>query len=163
VDYVLSLAEAGLAEMRALIFELRPESLELEGLVAGIEKQAAAMRARHNVEVDADLCEEPDIPLDVKEAIARIAQESLHNVIKHARATHVTVRLTADGAKLGLEVQDDGSGFDPDGTFAGHLGLRSMRERVAKFGGTIDIDSAPGSGTRIVVGIPIAAGQPVAG
>ncbi len=86
LDYVLSLSEAGLAEMRALIFELRPESLESEGLMAALEKQAAALRARHEIPVEADLCEEPEASLDEKEAVYRIAQEALHNVVKHARA-----------------------------------------------------------------------------
>ena len=96
LDYVLSLAEAGLAEMRALIFELRPESLETEGLVAALEKQAAALRARHGIAVDAELCDEPDVPLEVKEALYRIAQEALHNTVKHARASRVDLRLTCD-------------------------------------------------------------------
>lgn len=156
VDYVLSLAEAGLAEMRALIFELRPESIELEGLRAAIEKQAAALRARHNIDVEEDLCPEPDVPLPVKEAAARIAQEAMHNTVKHARATHVRVALACDDGALTLRIEDNGAGFDPTGTFAGHLGLRSMRERVAKLGGTIDIDSAPGAGARITVRIPVA-------
>ncbi len=156
VDYVLSLAEAGLAEMRALIFELRPESIELEGLRAAIQKQAAALRARHSIDVDEDLCPEPDVPLPVKEAAARIAQEAMHNTVKHARATHVRVALTCDDAALTLRIEDNGAGFDPTGTFAGHLGLRSMRERAAKLGGAIDIDSTPGAGARITVRIPVA-------
>jgi signal transduction histidine kinase len=155
VDYVLSLAEAGLAEMRALIFELRPESLELEGLVAGLEKQAAALRARHGVAVDAALCAEPDVPMPVKEAISRIAQEALHNTVKHARASNVALRLSCEGGVIALEVQDDGRGFDPAQTFAGHLGLRSMRERVANLGGTIAIESEEGAGARIRVAIPV--------
>lgn len=156
VDYVMSLAEAGLAEMRALIFELRPESIELEGLRAAIEKQAAALHARHGIDVAQDLCPEPDVPLAVKEAAARIAQEAMHNTVKHARAAHVRVALAMAGGALSLRIEDDGAGFDPGGTFAGHLGLRSMRERVGKLGGTIDIDSAPGAGTRITVRIPVA-------
>jgi signal transduction histidine kinase len=155
VDYVLSLAEAGLAEMRALIFELRPESLELEGLVAGLEKQASAMRARHHVEVEATLCEEPDVSLRVKEAISRIAQEALHNTVKHARATHVDLKLQCTEDELAIEIRDNGAGFDPDGDFPGHLGLRSMRERAAKLGGTVQIESKPGEGTRIVASVPI--------
>jgi signal transduction histidine kinase len=87
----------------------------------------------------------------------------MHNVIKHARATKVVVRLTDGGGAVGLEVEDNGSGFDPNGTFAGHLGLRSMRERVGKLGGTIDIESAPGKGTRVRVRIPVAAPAGVAG
>jgi signal transduction histidine kinase len=81
VDYILSLAEAGLAEMRALIFELRPESLESEGLNAAIRKQVDAVQARYTIRVDFLPSEEPDLPLAVKEAVYRIAQESLTNVV----------------------------------------------------------------------------------
>ncbi|HET8522745.1 MAG TPA: PAS domain S-box protein, partial [Thermomicrobiales bacterium] len=87
IDYVLQLARGSMAEMRALIFELRPESLEQEGLVAALEKQAAATRARHGIAVELALCDEPDVPLDVKEALYRIAQEAMHNTVKHARAS----------------------------------------------------------------------------
>jgi signal transduction histidine kinase len=155
VEYVMSLAEAGLAEMRALIFELRPESLELEGLVAALDKQAAAMRARHNVRVDTVLCDEPDIPLEVKQTISRIAQEALHNIVKHARATSVDLTLECSDDEVMFEIRDDGSGFDPVGDFAGHLGLRSMRERAASLGGRVDIESAPGAGSRIRLTIPV--------
>jgi signal transduction histidine kinase len=149
VEYVLQLAEAGLAEMRALIFELRPESLESEGLVAAIGKHVAATQARYGIEVGSDMCDEPDAPLDVKEAVYRIAQEALHNVVKHARATHVDVRLSCTPSEIAIEIADNGAGFHPDGAFPGHLGLRSMRERAARAGGALDIASAPGSGTTI--------------
>jgi signal transduction histidine kinase len=150
VDYVLSLAEVGLAEMRALIFELRPESLETEGLVAAVRKQVDAVQARHGIQVDFQPCEEPDLPLPVKEAAYRIAQESLHNVVKHSRATQVTVTLTTTPAALTLEVADNGTGFDPAGDFPGHLGLRSMRERAEKAGGRLEISSQAGAGTRVI-------------
>ncbi|MEX2247761.1 MAG: GAF domain-containing protein [Dehalococcoidia bacterium] len=155
VEYVMSLAEAGLAEMRALIFELRPESLETEGLVAAIEKQIASTRARYGIGVEAALCDEPDVRLDVKEALYRIAQEALHNIVKHAQAAHVEVSLATDGAMLTLRVTDDGRGFDPDGSFPGHVGLHSMRERTARLGGEITIESTPGRGTRLTVTIPV--------
>ena len=90
--YVLSLAEAGLAEMRALIFELRPESLEKEGLVAALEKQATALRARHDIDVETVLCDEPEASLEIKEDVYRIVQEALHNTVKHARATGVKIK-----------------------------------------------------------------------
>ncbi|RIL07702.1 hypothetical protein DCC79_14615, partial [bacterium] len=151
LDYVLSLAEAGLAEMRALIFELRPESLANEGLVAALEKQAAALRARHGLAVSTALSDEPEVSLDVKEALYRIAQEALHNVAKHARATRVSLRLAQSGGRLRLTVRDDGRGFDPAGLFPGHLGLQSMRERAAAIGGTLGIESAPGKGTTVRV------------
>ncbi len=154
LEYVRSLAEAGLAEMRALIFELRPESLESEGLVAALEKQAAALQARHEIEVHTALCDEPDGPLWMKEALYRIAQESLHNTVKHARAENVGLLLKQENEGIMLEVRDDGIGFDPSGSFPGHLGLESMRERAERLGGTLEVESRPGNGTRILVRVP---------
>lgn len=154
LDYVLELAEAGLAEMRALIFELRPESLETEGLVAALEKQASSLRARYRLAVDAILGPEPDLPTDVKEALYRVAQEALHNTVKHARAQHVWLTLTSDADGVALEVRDDGVGFDPAGDYPGHLGLRSMRERAQQAGATLTIESHPGHGTTIGVRLP---------
>ena len=147
LDYVLELADAGLAEMRALIFELRPESLETEGLVSALTKQAAAVQARHGMVVSLDLCDEPVLPLQVKQELYRIAQEALHNTAKHAHASMVNVRLDQTPEALLLEVRDDGVGFDVTASFPGHLGLRSMQERVALLGGTCEIESTPGTGT----------------
>jgi signal transduction histidine kinase len=157
IEYVAALANAGMAEMRALIFELRPESLAEEGLVVALTKHADSLRARHQIDVQIDLCAEPELPLGTKEALYRIAQESLHNIVKHARAQTVTLRLrapTPQAPLLALDIGDDGVGFDPAGEFPGHLGLRSMRERIARLGGTLVIDSAPGQGTRIQVRVP---------
>lgn len=154
LDYVLALAEMGLAEMRALIFELRPESLQTEGLVVALEKQAAALQARYSLPVQIDLCPEPDLPLPIKEAFYRIAQEALHNVVKHARASRVELRLTCAPEAITLDISDDGLGFNPDAVFPGHLGLQSMRERAARLGGSFTCTSAPGSGARITARIP---------
>jgi signal transduction histidine kinase len=154
VEYLINLAEMGTAEMRALLFELRPESLAQEGLVAAIAKQAASLRARHSIEVEATLCDEPDVPLDVKEAIYRIAQEATHNTVKHARASRIAVRLACDDDGVTLQVEDNGQGFDPGGAFPGHLGLRSMQERVERLGGSFDIRSAPGAGAALRIHIP---------
>jgi signal transduction histidine kinase len=155
LEYVVSLAEAGLAEMRALIFELRPESLETEGLVAALEKQAAALRARHEIEVQAVLCEEPETSPEAKEALYRIAQEALHNTVKHARAGRVEISMNCSSGWINLEVSDDGVGFDTRGEFPGHLGLRSMSERAERLDGSLEVESAPGSGTRIRARIPV--------
>src|SRR5438270_7441953 len=151
IDYVLALAEAGLAEMRALIFELRPESLEMEGLVVALTKQVAVLRTRYKLTVDPDLGEEPDLLMETKHALYRVAQEALHNIVKHARASMVVLRLAGETNEIILEVRDNGKGFDPAGPFPGHLGLRSMRERVTKIGGTLSIESVPGQGTCIEV------------
>ena len=149
IDYVLSLAEAALAEMRALIFELRPESLETEGLVAALEKQIAATQARYGLEIAAQLGEEPAISIDQKEALYRIAQEALHNVVKHANAATVRISLSIEAATCRLTISDDGRGFDPSSDFPGHLGLQSMKERAERAGAKLAIESEPGAGTRV--------------
>jgi signal transduction histidine kinase len=153
---VFGLAEAGLTEMRALIFELRPESLEQEGLVGALKKQAAAIQARHKLVINATLGPEPEVPLATKEVLYRVAQEALHNVAKHARAQSVELTLEIHSGDLVLGVSDNGKGFNPTGPFPGHLGLRSMRERVGAVGGSLDIESALGKGTRVCVRLPIA-------
>lgn len=156
IDYVLTLTDAGLAEMRALIFELRPESLEREGLVAALTKQVAVLRARYKLMVEAELGEEPDLPLEMKHVMYRVAQEALNNIVKHARASMVALRLAGGEAnEIILEVRDNGMGFDPAGPFPGHLGLRSMRERVTKIGGFLAIESMPGQGTCVSVRLPM--------
>jgi len=154
LDYVLELAEAALIEMRALIFELRPESLETEGLVIALSKQAAALHARQNMVVNTDLCAEPDLSLKVKQELYRVAQEALHNTVKHAQASRIELRLHLTSEDVILEVCDNGRGFDATASFPGHLGLHSMHERVAGLGGELQIESTPGQGTCIRVQIP---------
>ncbi|HEX6506443.1 MAG TPA: ATP-binding protein, partial [Chloroflexota bacterium] len=139
--------------MRALIFELRPESLETEGLVQALKKQADAVRARYEIPVSSTLCDEPILPLPVKEALYRIAREALHNTIKHAQPRSVEVSLTWNEQEVVLETRDDGHGFDAGGSFPGHLGLHSMRERAERVGGTLEIESKIGEGTRVRVRI----------
>jgi PAS domain S-box-containing protein len=156
LDYVLSLAEAGLAEMRALIFELRPEALQEEGIVAALEKQVAALRARYGVEVDVSLDEMSGVSLDVEEALYRIAQEAMHNTVKHARASRVELRLVRESGGIRLTIADDGKGFDASGSFPGHLGLHTMRDRALRLGGSFTLTSAPGEGARIEATIPLA-------
>jgi PAS domain S-box-containing protein len=155
LDYALSLAEAALAEMRTLIFELRPESLANEGLIVALEKLATAARARHHIEVHMTLIEEPAISLEAKQALYRIAQEALQNVVRHAHATEVTLTLGQKDDELALDIRDNGVGFDPTESFPGRLGLNSMRERVMRLGGVFTLESVPERGTHITASIPL--------
>lgn len=109
--------------------------------------------------VQTNLCEEPVLPLPAKQALYRIAQEALHNTVKHAHATTVDLHLTQTDALVSLEIHDDGVGFDPRGSFPGHLGLRSMQERISDLGGTFQIESAPGQRTHVFAQLP--AGTPL--
>jgi signal transduction histidine kinase len=148
--YVASLAEGALAEMRALIFELRPDDLDREGLVAALRRHTHALRLRHGLAVDEEMCEEPAMTPATRLALYRIGQEALHNVVRHAQARSVRVVLSCDARTVRLEIGDDGTGFDPEGSYPGHLGLRSMRERIERAGGRFVIESRPGQGTRVV-------------
>jgi signal transduction histidine kinase len=159
LEYVLAQAQAGLTEMRALIFELRPETLAADGLVNALCKSADALRVRHGIEVDADLGSEPDVPLALKQTLHRITQEALHNIVKHSGARHAAIMLSFAHGQIELDIRDDGRGFDPESAFPGHLGLRTMRERALRLGGTLDVESAPGQGTRLYLLVPV----PVAG
>jgi PAS domain S-box-containing protein len=155
LEYTMSLAEVALAEMRALIFELRPESLEVEGLLPALERRVEVLRARHQLEVEFAAAGEPAVPLWVKEVLFRIAQEALHNVVKHAGASRVDISLAVSDGAVALEIQDDGRGFDAGAHYPGHLGLLSMRERTEAAGGRFYLDSRPGQGTRLRAVVPV--------
>jgi signal transduction histidine kinase len=155
LDYISRLAEGGQVEMRALIFELSPESLRTEGLVVALERQASVLRMRYQVKVESQLCPEPDLPLTVKEAIYRVAQEAMHNIVKHGHASRVELSLECADKKVVLVVNDDGVGFDMAADQQGHMGLRSMLERATRNNGQLTINSQPGQGTRIELRLPL--------
>jgi signal transduction histidine kinase len=79
----------------------------------------------------------------------------MHNVVKHAKARRVDLLLETSPTKIRLEVRDDGVGFDPSGSFPGHLGLQSMRDRMIRLEGSVDIRSAPGQGTLVRAWLPL--------
>jgi signal transduction histidine kinase len=148
------LQKDALAEMRALIFELRPGNVEESGLIGALKTHTAGLAGRIGLPVvlDADLEARP--PIEVEETLYRIAQEALHNTVKHAGAHQVRLEVSrvADGVRL--RVSDDGRGFDPSTVPDGHLGLAGMRARAEKLGGRITVTSAPGKGTSIEVVVP---------
>jgi signal transduction histidine kinase len=149
------LTRGALAEMRALIFELRPDALTEEGLVAALTKQASALGAREGLVIEVDGPGER-LPLrpEVEEQLYRLSQEALANVVKHARASSATVHIAAEDDTVSIEVSDDGRGFDPAAVGREHFGLRSMRGRVADLGGRLEVTSKPGRGTVLRVQVP---------
>jgi signal transduction histidine kinase len=155
IDYVLKLADAGLVEMRALIFELRPEQLQEASLAMAIERQIRALCVRHEIEfqVQSNLSE-PVLPFDVKEAAYRIALQAAGNAVRHSRTKTLTLTIAQVNGAYTITVEDAGVGFDPDAAFAGSLGLISMRERAHAAGIQLDIDSAPGAGARVRLTLP---------
>jgi len=160
LEYVLRLSAAALAAMRALIFELRPEALEREGLTGALKHHTAVLRARHGIAVDESFDGEPTMSWESKQALYRIAQEALHNAGRHARATQVRIVLSQDAARIRLEVWDNGVGFDTESEHPGHFGLNTMRERANELGGSLEIESRPQAGTVVRAIIPATPSHP---
>ena len=150
------LQREALAEMRALIFELRPGNLEEDGLVRSLRTHTAALQGRIGLPIVVQGELEDRLPLSIEQVLYRIAQEALHNIVKHAAARQVRVELTRDGGGVRLCVVDDGKGFDPAGVPDGHLGLTGMRSRADKIGAELTVRSRPGAGTTIEVFVPAA-------
>jgi signal transduction histidine kinase len=162
LDYVLRLAESGLTEMRALIYELRPEHLEREGLLGALERQLNAICSRHHIQpVFSIRCSEPDLPLRIKESIYRIVLEAAQNTIKHAKCSELRLDVTNACGALVFTVLDNGTGFDADANFPRNFGLTGMRERAADINGQLTIESTHGVGTIISLSVPT--GGPQAG
>jgi signal transduction histidine kinase len=151
LDYIVDQSEAALVELRSLIFGLRPESLAEEGLVAGLRRLTAAVAARHKLHAEVVAETEPDIHNSAKEALYRIAQESLQNVVKHASARVVRVHLVSEGDKVELVIDDDGIGFDSEADHPGHLGLRGMEQRATAQNLELTVRSRPGGGVEVRV------------
>ena len=145
--------------VRRLAVHLGPSVLEDLGLRAALEWLADRVRAETGLVVALRLdCDCRDVPSEVAVAIFRVAQEALTNVVRHAQATRVDVRLGTDDDCLELLVADDGSGFAVDEAKArpiASVGLFGMAERIALVGGGLDIDSTPGAGTRIRASVPL--------
>ena len=160
-----TLAEAIGAELRRFSRDLRPSVLDDLGLVPAIRSLLADLGERSGIRGSFALTGQPcRLPATVEVSLFRIAQESLRNVEKHANASHVSVRLAFDRETVGLEVADDGRGFQmPQSTThlaaAGRLGLLGMQERASLTGGACEVDTRPGQGTRVSVELPIWSGD----
>jgi signal transduction histidine kinase len=159
------LSRTALADLRGLVFELHPLELAERGLVDAVRAHAASLEARSALAVDVqappDL--EVDLAIEIQEDLYRIAQEALHNVVKHARAQAVEVRFALVDGILSIDVTDDGCGWDPGPERAptvraprATLGLVSMRERAERWGGQLFAGPHPTGGWTVKVTLPAA-------
>jgi signal transduction histidine kinase len=152
LDEVRNMAREAVVDMRLLIFELRPPALEEEGLAAALQARLGSVETRAGLEIALQVDGERRLPPAVEEELFWITQEALNNVVKHARAQGVTVRLELGDEEVRLEVRDDGAGFElTKAERSGGVGLRSLQERVARIPGELVIESAPGEGTSVKV------------
>jgi signal transduction histidine kinase len=149
VGRLQGLAREALDELRTLIHELRPADLDRDGLSGALRKEVEMLRRLHGVAIELDVDASADAGSARDREVLRIAQEALHNALRHAGAQHLAVRVARDDGHLVLEVRDDGVGFrpaDPE-LRSRRLGLTSMEERAQRVGGRLEIRSAPGAGT----------------
>jgi signal transduction histidine kinase len=165
---VRSLVKRMHGELHRMIVNLRPSVLDDLGLAAAIGWFAERQVARAGIAVRCELEEldelETRLPAEIETAIFRAVQEALVNITRHAHAETVLIQGSAADGRLLIEIEDDGVGFDPAGIERSHdslrgIGLLGMRERLEILGGTLEVDSTPGEGTRIVFSLPIAAAQ----
>jgi NarL family two-component system sensor histidine kinase LiaS len=142
-------------EMKVLLEELRPAGFGESGLPSALEEYLSAFGARHGLKVSWTASGQADLPPDRQQALFRITQEALSNVHRHARAGRVSMEWAAGPEEVTLRIEDDGRGFDSEAAAPPQAaGLRGIRDRLAEFGGGVEIDSAPGCGTRLTVRLP---------
>jgi PAS domain S-box-containing protein len=155
-ETALELVRQGHAEARRLINEVRPPVIDDNGIETAISHLVHEQRRRGgpNIEFNSDV-QFDRLPLILENALYRIVQEALTNACKYSQSKRVSVAMIQQGQDVRLEVRDRGVGFDPESVARGHFGLEGIRQRVRLLGGTLSIDSKPGSGTIVQVVVPI--------
>jgi signal transduction histidine kinase/CheY-like chemotaxis protein len=151
LEELRQLTRGALAEMRALLLELRPAALTEKPLSELLRHLVEATTSRTRVPITLAAEGEEPLPPEVQVVLYRIAQEALNNVAKHAEASQATVTLHARSGRVTLRIQDNGCGFDLEPIPPGHLGLGIMRERAASVGANLEIKSRRGQGTEVIV------------
>jgi signal transduction histidine kinase len=144
-------------DVHALSYQLHPSVLDDLGLSEALKVECAQFSRRESLHAELTEFQAPSaLPPDVQVCLFRIAQEALRNAAKHSRASRVTLAVTTANGCLQLKVSDDGVGFDPaQNRFRRSLGHASMRERARLVGGTVEVESSPGRGTRVAVSLPV--------
>ncbi|XID95857.1 sensor histidine kinase [Paenibacillaceae bacterium WGS1546] len=157
VELIEEMASAAQSEMRALLLHLRPVHLEGKRLEQAIPELVEEMKAKVPVDIAIDI--EQDLPLNkgVENHLFRIVQEALSNTLRHAKATRMDIVLQRRGDSVRLGIKDNGIGFDPQVKKQASYGMTNMEERVNELGGSLNIASAPGKGTRIEIRVPLVA------
>lgn len=145
------MTQGALAEMRSLLVELRPSGLAGQPLGTLLQQLTKAIQARAKIQITTTVLGDQVLSEQVKLIFYRITQEALNNIIKHAKATQVSVSLYSDTQQIVLRIRDNGCGFNLKDIPSGHFGIQIMKERAEGIGASFNLDSYPGEGTEIVV------------
>jgi len=157
VERSVGTLQTTIAEIRTFIYGLRPGLQEAGGMEAVLETLAEEVRLHTPLQIEVQAAGAPPVSPVVTTELLSIVREALSNVARHAAAAHATIGLSADGNELRLEVSDDGRGFEAAAPVApGHHGLTNMRRRAEALGGRLEVTSGAGSGTRIIIVLPLA-------
>ncbi len=151
LEELRQLTRGALAEMRTLLLEMRPESLERSDLKSLLTQLADAFVGRVRIPVALTIEGECELTHDVKLVFYRVAQEALNNIAKHAGARQVELRLECQAGQMTLSIRDDGLGFEPGSLPPGHMGVAIMRERANAIGASLAIESQAGRGTTVTL------------
>jgi nitrate/nitrite-specific signal transduction histidine kinase len=149
LEELRQLTRGALAEMRTLLLEMRPESLEQMDLKSLLTQLADAFIGRVRVPVSVDIKGNCELTHEVKIVFYRVAQEVLNNIVKHSGARQVELHLECQSGQMNMLIKDDGLGFDPDSIIPGHMGIAIMRERASSIGASFTIESQVGQGTTV--------------
>lgn len=153
LDTAAGLARQAQGELGALIQTLRPTQLQGKGLAQGLRDLVQAWEKQSGIAAIYQAQGAAELPVEVEQALFRVAQEALANIVRHSGATAVNLTLTLESRQVTLDVRDNGRGFDPVGAHKG-LGLRSMQERVQALGGTFAVESGR-QGTHLTACVPL--------
>ena len=153
LDKMQELAKSALAEMRALVFELRPTAVATVGLIPALHHHITTLERQYGLIVTLNVSGQPALPEVQAQRLFRIVQEALNNVVKYAGVDSASVTLRVANGRTHLQIEDQGKGFEVDAATREkrHMGLSSMRERAEMMGGTFMIRSKPGEGTMVTV------------
>jgi signal transduction histidine kinase len=161
LDEVKALAVRTLEDVHRIILDLRPSVLDDLGLLSAIRWYADRQLASRGISVRCEFGEMPRLPPEMETALFRLCQETMSNVARHAQASAVLVQVGVEGEELRIEIEDDGTGFEPEAVARREgrrsWGLLGIRERAEILGGVAVVESAPGQGTRVAVRIPLPA------
>ncbi|MDF2959992.1 MAG: two-component system sensor histidine kinase [Paenibacillus sp.] len=156
IHLIEEMASVAQSEMRALLLHLRPVHLEGKRLSEGLVELLQELMAKVPMEITWELAEDIQLPKGIEDHLFRIVQEAMSNALRHSKATRLEVRLIQPSADaIRLLIRDDGVGFDLDEKKHASYGIVTMKERVNEIGGSLNLITAPGKGTRIDIRVPI--------
>jgi NarL family two-component system sensor histidine kinase YdfH len=156
LQQALARARTSLADARRAIDDLRESAVVPQDLSEAVQAEVNRFTTATGIPCKLESDSIPPLPDALREHVLRIVSEALTNIARHAQANHAWAKIACESDRLEIEVHDDGRGFDPSDSEAGHYGLLGMRERARLAGGTLAVESAPGRGTTVQLGVPLA-------